>query len=249
MFENKVALVTGGAKGIGAACIKKLASKKCNVIIHYNESQKEAEKLENEIKKLYNVSCISVKCDISSEDEIKQMIQKILSIFHHIDILINNAALSIDTLYEDKTKENFMKTLEVNLVGTFLISKYVCDIMYQQKKGRVVNIASTNGIDRYYPMCLDYDASKAGLISLTHNLALQYAPYLNVNAIAPGWVKTESEMKDIDEEYMKLEEEKIFLNRFAEPEEIASLVSFLASDEAGYINNEVIRIDGGTYHG
>lgn len=246
-MKNKVALVTGSAKGIGAACIKKLASQKYNVVINYNNSKEEAEELYKYIKDNYQVECLLIKCDITKEDEIRKMINEIIKQFGKIDVLVNNAAIAIDTLYENKTKDNFMKTLEVNLVGTFLVSKYVCDIMYENKSGKVVNITSTNGIDKYYPMCLDYDASKAGLISLTHNLSMQYAPYINVNAVAPGWVKTESEMACLDLDYIKSEEEKIFLKRFAEPEEIASLVSFLISDEASYINNEVIRIDGGTY--
>ena len=247
MIRNKVVLVTGSSKGIGAACIKKLASQNYDVVINYNKSEKEAKELYRYIKDNYKVNCLLIKCDLTKEDEIKNMVNEIIDKLGKIDILVNNAAISIDTLYEDKTKDNFMKTLEVNLVGTFLVSKYVCDNMYHNKYGKVVNITSTNGIDKYYPMCLDYDASKAGLISLTHNLALEYAPYINVNAIAPGWVKTESEMKDLDLDYIKSEEEKIFLKRFAEPEEIASLVSFLVSDEASYINNEIIRIDGGTY--
>ena len=140
-----------------------------------------------------------------------------------------------------------MKILEVNLVGTFLVSKYVSEIMIKNKYGKIINISSTNGIDKYFPMCLDYDASKAGIISLTHNLALQLAPYVNVNCVAPGWIGTENELKDIDEEYKKLEEEKIFVKRIGTPEEVANVVTFLVSDEASYINNAVIRVDGGTY--
>ena len=119
--------------------------------------------------------------------------------------------------------------------------------MYENKKGSIVNISSTNGINKYYPMTIDYDASKAAVNSLTHNLSLEYAPYVRVNAIAPGWVKTENEMKDLDLEYIKSEEEKIFLKRFAEEEEIAKIVSFLLSDDASYINNQIIIADGGTY--
>lgn len=249
MLEGRVALITGGTSEIGISCIKKLASNKCDIILHYHTKESEAFSLKKEIEEKYDVSCFLVKCDLEQEIEINQMIIKIKNNFNHIDILVNNAAICIDSIYDQKTKKEFMKTLEVNLVGTFLISKNICDIMYEQKYGKVVNITSTNGIDKYYPICLEYDASKAGLISLTHNLSLQYAPYLNVNAIAPGWVKTQKEIEDLDEGYIKLEEEKIFLNRFARPEEIASLVYFLVSDDASYINNEVIRIDGGTYHG
>ena len=119
--------------------------------------------------------------------------------------------------------------------------------MFDNKKGSIINISSTNGINKYFPMSLDYDASKAGVNSLTHNLAMQYAPYIRVNAIAPGWVMTENEMKDLDDEYIKSEEEKIFVKHFAKPIEIAKVVSFILSDDASYINNQVISVDGGMY--
>ncbi|MDO5440919.1 MAG: SDR family oxidoreductase, partial [Erysipelotrichaceae bacterium] len=102
-----------------------------------------------------------------------------------------------------------------------------------------------NGINTYYPMSFDYDASKAALNSLTHNLAIQYAPYINVNAIAPGFIGTENELDGYDEEFLKQEVEKILVERYGEPEEVAHLVKFLISDEANYINNTIIRIDGG----
>lgn len=246
-MQEKVALITGGASGLGATISKFLASKNINVIINYNTSKEKANILKQEIEKSYQVKVLLVKCDISSEEEINNMMAEIRKEFAHIDYLVNNAAICLDSLYEDKTKDNFMKTLEVNVVGTFLVSKLVGNMMYEQKCGSIVNLSSTNGIDKNYPMSLDYDASKAAINSLTHNLALQYAPYVRVNAIAPGWVKTENEMKNLDEEYIKTEEEKIYIKRFAEQEEIAKVIYFLLSDEASYINNQIIKVDGGTY--
>lgn len=243
---NKTVLVTGAGTGIGASTAIMFAKNGYDVIIHYNKSYEKAIKVEEECKK-YGVNTLLVKADIANELEIKEMINKILSKFSKIDVLINNAGISIDTLFSDKTKENFMKTLEVNLVGTFLVSKYVSEIMLKNKYGKIINISSTNGIDKYFPMCLDYDASKAGIISLTHNLALQLKPYINVNCIAPGWIATANELKDVDLDYIKSEEEKIFVGRIGKPEEVASLALFLASQEADYINNEIIKIDGGMY--
>lgn len=247
MFQNKVALITGGATGIGRAIANTLASKNCNIVINYNTSKKESEDLKEELEKKYSVKVLIIKCDISNEVEIDNMINEIINKFQKIDYLVNNAGVCFDSLYEEKTKDNFMKTLEVNLVGTFLVSKQVGNIMSNNKYGSIVNISSTNGINKYFPMSLDYDASKAGMNSLTHNLSMQYAPYVRVNAIAPGWVKTKNEMKEIDEDYIKSEEEKIFVNRFAEEEEIAKVVTFLLSDDASYINNQIISVDGGMY--
>ena len=117
--------------------------------------------------------------------------------------------------------------------------------MITQEYGRIINISSTNGMNTYYPMSIDYDVSKAALNALTHDLAMQYAPYVNVNCIAPGFLGTESELDGYDEEFLKQVCEKILVERYGEPEEVAHLVKFLISDEANYINNTIIRIDGG----
>lgn len=119
--------------------------------------------------------------------------------------------------------------------------------MLKAKQGCIINISSNTGLESYYPEGLDYDTSKAGIISLTHNLALHYAPHIRVNCVAPGWINTEMN-KNLDEQYKKTEENKIFLKRFAQPEEIAKVVYFLTTEDAKYINNETIRVDGGTIH-
>lgn len=245
-LEGKVVLVTGSAKGIGAAIIREFAKNKCYVIINYNTSSKEALTLQKELL-VYNIKSLVIKADITNSKEVDSMINQIMNEFKRIDILVNNAAICNDSLFSDKTKDSFNKVLDTNLVAPFLLSKKVGEIMYEQKSGVIINISSTNGLDKYYPMSLEYDASKSALISLTHNLSLQYAPYIRVNAIAPGWVSTESELKLLDENYIKDEEEKIFLKRFAKESEIADVVVYLASDKASYINNSVIRVDGGTY--
>ena len=245
-FKDKVALITGGNRGIGASIAYIFAKNLCNIIITYCNHEEEAIKIKKELVEKYNVKIEIIKCNLDSEIEIKNMVDKVINIFGKIDILVNNVGIAIDTLFEDKTKENFMKTLEINLVGTFLVSKYVGEFMLKNKYGKIINISSTNGIDTYYPMSLDYDASKAGVINLTHNLAVYYAPYINVNCVAPGWVNTPMN-KDLNKEFIENENKKILLKRFAQPEEIASVVLFLASDNAKYINSEVIRVDGGYY--
>ncbi len=244
-FQNMVALITGAGRGIGSAIAEEFASHGCNLILNYCTSEKETRKLQERLMKDYSIQALAIKADISQEDEVKHMIETAIEIFGKIDILVNNAGIAVDTLYENKTVETFRKTLDVNLIGTFLVSKYVGDLMYQNKKGAIINLASTNGIDQYFPMCLDYDASKAGVISLTHNLALQYAPYVRVNAVAPGWVATENEMRELDLDYIQSEQEKIYLRRFGEPKEIAKVVSFLASENASFVNNAILRVDGG----
>ena len=193
------------------------------------------------------VESLVIKADITKQDEVDEMINKILKEFKKIDILVNNASIAIDSLFQDKTIANFKKILDTNLVAPFYLSKKIGQLMYEQQEGVIINISSTNGIDKYYPMSLDYDASKAALISLTHNLAFQFAPYVRVNCVAPGFIATENEIKDLDEEFIKSEEEKIFAKRLGEAREVANVIVFLASDDASYINNAVIRVDGGTY--
>lgn len=244
MNVEKVALVTGSSRGIGAATIIEFAKNGYSVVINYVNSEEEAMALKKQVEEEYHVASLAIKADVSREEEVSNMIEEVIHTFGHIDCLVNNAGIAIDTLFEDKTVENFRKTLDVNLIGTFLVSKYVGKYMLKEKKGSIINISSTNGIDTVYPMSLDYDASKAGVISLTRNLAIQYAPYIRVNSVAPGWVLTDMN-QELDSEFIKEECESILENRFADPSEIAKVVVFLASDDASYINNEVIRVDGG----
>lgn len=243
-FKGKTVLVTGSSRGIGAETIRKFASHGANVVINYVSDSDSAIRLKKEIEDTYGVKTLLIKCDVSNELEVKKMVQEIVENFVTIDILVNNAAIAIDKLFEDKTVEDFKRTLDVNLIGTFLVSKYVSPYMLKNNFGRIINISSTNGIDTNYPESLDYDASKAGVISLTKNLAKQFAPIINVNAVAPGWVKTDMNKEICVDQENKLKE-NILLNRFAEASEIANVIVFLASNEAGYINNSVIRVDGG----
>lgn len=243
----KTVLVTGSSNGIGKETIIKFAKNNYNVVITYNSDNTSAYELEKEIKEKYNVDTLVVKCDISKELEIKEMIEKVINKFVTIDVLVNNAGIAIDTTFEDKNKDNFMKILEVNLVGTFLVSKYVSKHMLENKCGNIINVASTNGIDSHYVESLDYDASKSGVISLTHNLANYLAPNIRVNCVCPGWINTKMNAC-LSDGFKKKEIDKILLNRFANPEEIANVIYFLATEEASYINDSVLKIDGGVKH-
>lgn len=242
---NKVVLITGAAKGIGKAIALELAKNNYDIVINYLTSKQEAFALQENIINTYKVRCEVIQADISDEKQVDAMIGEIEDKLGGVDILINNAAIDLSNLYHLKDADEFRRTLNVNVVGAYNCANRVAKHMLENKFGRIINISSTNGINTYYPMSFDYDASKAALISLTHNLAIQYAPYINVNAIAPGFIGTESELEGYDEEFLKQEQEKILVQRYGDPEEVAHLVKFLISDDANYINNTVIRIDGG----
>src|SRR5574344_1992661 len=168
-------LVTGSSRGLGRAIITEFAKNHYDVIINYNKSFKAANALKKALQK-YNVNIDVYKCDISCEEEVKEMFNKI----DHLDILINNAAIALDNDLINKSAEEFNKVIETNLTGTFLVTKYAIPKI---NKGSIVNISSTNAIDTYYPESIDYDASKAGVISLTHNFAKTFAPKIRVKAI------------------------------------------------------------------
>ena len=246
-MKKIVAVVTGGNRGIGAACVEEFAKCGVNVVINYCHHEEEAKNLEKVIKEKYSVEAISIKCDVSKEEEVENMTNTILDTFGQIDILVNNAGVSRDSLLLDKNIKEFKRVLDVNLIGTYLCSKYIGKVMLEQKSGKIINISSTNAMDTYYPESCDYDASKAGVISLTHNFAREFAPFITVNSVAPGWVKTKMN-QDLSMEQVNEEKKKILLNRFAEPEEIAKVVIFLASSKASYINDSIIRVDGGKYN-
>ena len=242
---RKIVLITGGAGGIGSAIALNLAKQDYDIVINYFSSENKALELQEKIIKEYGVRCLTIKADVSKEDEVAAMIDVIEKELGYVDILINNAAIDLPNLYNLKSAEEFRRVLDVNVVGAYNCADLVYRHMLDNKFGRIINISSTNGINTYYPMCFDYDASKAALISLTHNMAIQYAPYVNVNAIAPGFIGTKKELEGYDEQFLKQETEKILVGRYGEPEEVAELVSFLISDKANYINNTIIRIDGG----
>lgn len=243
---KKVALVTGSTQGIGKATIIEFAKKDYNVVINYfrRGGDREAINLQKYIEENYNVEAMIISADIRNEEEIKNMVNEIIKRFGRIDCLVNNAGIAIDKEFEEKTTEDFLNTLNTNLIGPFLVSKYVGFEMMKKKQGKIINISSTNGINSFFPTSIDYDASKAALINLTHNLAIQFAPYINVNAVAPGWVNTKINA-DLPKDLIEEETEKIYLKKFAEPEQIAKVIVFLASDDASYINSEVIKVDGG----
>lgn len=243
-MNRKVVLITGSSRGIGRSTAIKYAKNNYNVVINYNNSYDKARELGDYLVSTYGIEVMIVKADISNEVEVKDMVDKVISKFGIIDVLVNNASIAIDSDFTCKDSNSFNEILNTNLVGTFLVSKEVSKYMKDNRSGVIINVSSTNGIDSMYVESLEYDASKAGVISLTHNLAEYLKPYVRVNCVCPGWVNTDMN-KDLDSSYIEEENKRIMLNRFAEPEEIANVIYFLATDEASYINNSIIKVDGG----
>lgn len=243
---NKNVLITGGTRGIGEAISREFAKKGYNLIINYIKSKEKAEKLKNELEEKYNIEVLTVQADLADEKEIKNMVDIALNKFGKIDVLVNNAGIIIDKEFEEKTIEDWKQTLNINLIAPFILTKLIGKEMVKNKSGAIINISSINGINTYHPSSVDYDASKSGLISLTYDSAIEFSPYVRINCIAPGWVDTEMN-KDLSVDYVKEEIERILVRRFGRPEEIAKVATFLASDDASFINSTVIKVDGGWY--
>lgn len=243
---SKTVLITGASRGIGAATAEIFAKNGYNVVINYHTRKEQAEILKEKLETKYNVKVTTIQADISKEEEVQKLYQMLTEKYKTIDCLVNNAALTLDDNIEDKTSEMFNQVLHTNLTGPFLTCKYFGQKMKEEKHGKIINVSSTNALDTYTPYSIDYDASKAGLISLTHDFAVHLAPYVNVNAVAPGWTNTEA-VQEMNPILLEEAKKKVLLRRFAEPEEIANVIYFLATEEARYINNEVIRVDGGWY--
>jgi len=236
-MENKIVLITGGSRGIGLATAKEFAGLGAKVIILHKDESVTAGGFAKQII-----------ADVSDETMVKNAVDSVTREFGRIDILVNNAGIVFDKEWDERTALDWRRTLDVNLIGTWLVSKYVGEIMMKHKSGKIVNLSSTSGLNDFSPYAADYNASKAGVISLTKSLAIQFAPYVNVNAVAPGWVDTDMN-KDLSADYMAKEMEKLCLKRIAKSEEIANIIRFLASDDASYINGEIIVADGGRLFG
>ena len=244
-FKGKTVLVTGSSRSLGRQIVYDFASCGANVVINYNDSCDEALLFEKELKDKFNSKTLVVKCDVSNEEEVILMVDKCISFFGKIDVLVNNASICRDSLFDDKSYSDFSDVLGVNLIGTYLVSKHVGKCMLGKSCGRIINIASDNGIDSGYPESCEYDASKAGVISLTSNMAKHYAPYINVNCVCPGWIDTDMN-KDLSDSQKKDICDKILVKRFASVKEISNVVLFLASDDASYVNDSIIEVNGGS---
>lgn len=235
-WERKTVIVTGSSNGIGKETVLELAKLGYNVVINYNTDKDSAIEIQENINKFGGNSLV-IKCDVSSELEVKNMIDTVINKFGKIDILVNNAGIAIDNDIYDKTKDEFIKVLEVNLIGTFLVTKEATKYM---DNGIIINISSTDGIDTYNELSMDYCASKAGIISLTKTLALRF-PNLKIYSIAPNWIKTKPVM-EMNQEYLKQELIRIGQKKLIEPVEVANKIIELINNpqESG----KIIRMDG-----
>ena len=239
---NKTALVTGGAKGIGAAICKALANDGYRIALNYNSSFESATELKNELSSVTHIEIF--KADISDSSDVERMFTEIESVFGGVDVLINNAGIAQQALFTDITDEMWQKMIGVNLTGAFNCCRRALPYMIRNKFGKIINITSMWG-EVGASMEVHYSASKAGLIGLTKALAKEVGlSGITVNAVSPGVVETDMMASFSDEVKSSLADETP-LGVLGTPENIASAVSFLASDKADFITGQVVSVNGG----
>lgn len=245
-LKDKIALVTGGTRGLGKAICLNLASEGATIVVNYRHDLAKAKDLIAEIKDKYNVKAIFVKGDITIEADVKRIFQEILSEFPKIDILVNNSGICPISMVKDMSLDEWESVIKTNLTGTFLTSREMVNILLDQKQpGKIVNIASSAAFIGSKNGKSHYSASKGGVVSFTVSLAKEVASYgINVNAVAPGMMYTEMTAPTLDKDLEKYNK-KIPLGRIAEVDEVARVVSLLASDVTSYITGATLDISGG----
>ncbi len=243
MDENKVALITGAARGIGKEVAKKFAKNGYDVVINYVSSKTDIEKLKKEFEDL-GVKVLLVKADVSNQEEAEDLVNQTINTFGKIDVLVNNAGITKDNLLMRMSEDDFEKVININLKGTFLVTKYVIKYMMKKRCGSIVNLASVVGVAGNAGQC-NYAASKAGIIGFTKSIAKELASRnIRANAVAPGFIKTD--MTEVLSDSVKENiNSQIPLKRMGTAEEVANLVYFLSSEQSSYITGQVINVDGG----
>lgn len=243
-MKDKVVLITGGSRGIGKATAIEFAKLGAQVVIVYKNNDKKAQQVLSQINSLKKLKAVSIKANISEYKNLKYIVEQVLNKFGKIDILINNAGIVYDREFEEITYKESLEIIKTNMLAPLFLSQLVAPIMMKNGYGKIINVSSTSGMYDFNPGTADYAMSKLALQSLTKDLSLKYAPIININAVAPGWVDTDMNA-DLPTEFIKQETKKYHMGRWAKPEEIANAIVFLASDKASYITGQVLVLDGG----
>ena len=242
-MERKVALITGGSRGIGKKVAEEFAKHGYDLVINYVSDNTNLEELENDFKSL-GAKALFVKTDVTNFEDCSNMVNKAIEEYGRIDVLVNNAGITKDSLLIRMKEEDFDKVININLKGTFNVTKNVVPFMIKQKEGKIINISSVVGVVGNAGQA-NYSASKAGIIGFTKTLAKELASRnIRVNAVAPGFIQTDmtSVLKDSVKENIN---NQIPLKRMGTAREVANLIYFLGSEESSYITGQVINVDGG----
>ena len=242
--EGKTIFITGGSRGIGKEIAIKFAKSGYNIVTNYVSDKTDVEKLKTELKNEGAKGVIIEKADVTNSQDMETLVKKAIESFEKIDVLVNNAGITKDNLLIRMSEEEFDRVIEVNLKGTYIVTKLVTKYMMKKRKGSIVNLSSIVGIVGNSGQC-NYSASKAGIIGFTKSIAKELASRnIRANAVAPGFIETD--MTDVLQESVK---ENIFkqipLNRMGTAKEVAELIYFLGEDTSAYITGQVISIDGG----
>ena len=245
MFQNRKAIITGASKGIGKAIAFNLAKNGCDLLL-ISRTKSDLEKVKNEILNNHKVHIACYELDISNFESVKKNLKKIIDKEFTIDILINNAGITQDNIIARMTIDEWNKVIQTNLTGYFNCCRHIIRHMIKNKYGRIINISSIIGSNGNIGQ-INYSASKAGLVGLTKSLSKEVGSRnITVNSVAPGFIKTDM-TQDLHDSNKDKFLKDISLKRFGEVEDVAHLVSFLASDKASYITGQTINIDGGIY--
>ncbi|HSO67141.1 MAG TPA: SDR family NAD(P)-dependent oxidoreductase [Desulfatirhabdiaceae bacterium] len=247
LLEGKNAIVTGGSQGIGTAASLMLAQEGANVCLTYRSHKEEADQVKAQIEAMGR-KALAVSCDISSFTQAEAVVRAAMDAFGRVDILVNNAGMNWDGVCWKMTEEQWDRVIEVNLKGYFNFTRHVAPLLKEQKYGKIINVTSINGMRGKFGQT-NYSASKAGIIGYTKAVAKELGAFgVNVNAVAPGLIETAMlKGSDARDKIIDLAMAEIVLKRVGQPEDLANVIAFLASDKARHITGEVIKVDGGQY--